>query len=39
MNARFDRGTELTIFTNDRMEDIVALLLALFIALLVYLFV
>ena len=36
---KFDRGTALTIFANDRHEDLVALGLALVIALLVYLYV
>lgn len=36
---QFDRGTALTIFGTDRHEDIVALMLSLVIALLVYLFV
>ena len=36
---KFDRGSALTIFKNDRAEDIVALSLSLLIALLVYLFV
>jgi len=35
MEEKFDRGSALTIFKNDRAEDIVALV----IALLVYLFV
>lgn len=39
MEDKFDRGSALTIFKNDRAEDIVALVLALVIALLVYLFV
>ena len=39
MEDKFDRGSALTIFRNDRAEDLVALSLALFIALLVYLFV
>ena len=36
---KFDRGSALTIFKTDRHEDIVALAIALFIALLVYLLV
>ena len=36
---KFDRGTALTIFGTDRHEDMVALLLSLVIALLVYLYV
>ena len=36
---KFDRGSALTIFKNDRAEDFVALGLALIIALLVLLFV
>ena len=36
---KFDRGTALTIFGTDRHEDMVALVLSLIIALLVYLFV
>ncbi len=36
---KFDRGTALTIFGTDRSEDLVALILSLVIALLVYLFV
>lgn len=36
---KFDRGSALTIFKTDRHEDLAALALALFIALLVYLFV
>lgn len=39
MEDKFDRGSALTIFKNDRAEDVVALALALVIALLVYLFV
>jgi len=33
---KFDRGTALTIFKSDRMEDMAALILSLVIALLVY---
>ena len=36
---KFDRGSALTIFKSDRVEDLAALVLALVIALLVYLFV
>ena len=36
---KFDRGTALTIFRNDRMEDLAALALSLIIAVLVYVFV
>ena len=36
---KFDRGSELTIFTSNRHEDFMALALSLLIALLVYLFV
>jgi len=36
---KFDRGTALTIFKNDRAEDVMALILSLVIALLVYLLV
>jgi len=36
---KFDRGTALTIFGTDRHEDMVALILSLVIALLVYLYV
>lgn len=39
MEDKFDRGSALTIFKNDRAEDLVALTLALAIALLVYLLV
>lgn len=39
MEEKFDRGSALTIFKNDRAEDFVALGLALAIALLVYLLV
>lgn len=35
----FDRGTALTIFGSDRHEDLVALIVSLVIALLVYLYV
>jgi len=36
---KFDRGSALTIFKSDRHEDFMALAIALFIALMVYLFV
>lgn len=36
---KFDRGTALTIFKNDRAEDFTALVISLVIALLVYLYV
>ena len=36
---KFDRGTALTIFGTDRHEDMVALVLSLIIALLVYMFI
>jgi hypothetical protein len=36
---KFDRGSALTIFRNDRHEDFMALAISLVIALLVYLFV
>jgi hypothetical protein len=36
---KFDRGTALTIFKSDRMEDMAALILSLAIAFLVYVFV
>lgn len=39
MKEKFDRGTALTIFGNDRLEDIAALVLSLAIAALVYLFI
>jgi len=39
MEEKFDRGTALTIFRSDRLEDMAALALSLFIALLVYLLV
>ena len=39
MEEKFDRGSALTIFKNDRAEDFVALALSLVIALLIYLFV
>ena len=36
---KFDRGSALTVFKSDRYEDMVALVLSLVIALLVYVFV
>ena len=39
MKEKFDRGTALTIFKSDRVEDMTALVLSLIIALLVYVFV
>ncbi len=36
---KFDRGSALSIFKSDRYEDLIALVLALVIALLVYLYV
>lgn len=39
MKDKFDRGTALTIFRNDRVEDIGALVLSLIIAFVVYNFV
>lgn len=36
---KFDRGSALTVFKSDRYEDIVALVLSLVIALLVYVFI
>jgi len=39
MSEKFDRGTALTIFRNDRLEDIGALVLSLILAFLVYVFV
>jgi hypothetical protein len=36
---KFDRGTALTIFKSDRAEDMIALVLSLIIALLVYVFI
>ena len=35
----YDRGSALSIFSSDRMEDIVALVISLLIAVLVYLLV
>ena len=39
MKDKFDRGTALTIFKTDQQEDLMALLLSLVIAILVYFFV
>jgi len=39
MKEKFDRGTALTIFKSDRVEDFTALLVSLAIAFLVYVFV
>jgi hypothetical protein len=39
MKEKFDRGTALTIFKSDRVEDFTALLVSLAIALLVYVFI
>ena len=39
MKEKFDRGTALTIFKSDRIEDLTALLISLASALLVYVFV
>ncbi len=39
MKDKFDRGTALTIFHNDRIEDLAALVLSLVIAFLVYAYV
>lgn len=36
---KFDRGTALTIFKNDRSEDMMALVLSLILAALVYIFI
>jgi len=36
---KFDRGTALTIFKNDRAEDMMALVLSLILAVLVYIFI
>ena len=37
--SNFDRGSALSIFSSDRMEDVMALICSLLIALFVYLFV
>ena len=39
MKEKFDRGTALTVFKSDRVEDFTALLISLAIAFLVYVFV
>ena len=39
MDKEFDRGSALSIFSSDRMEDIAALVCSLLIALVVYLIV
>jgi len=39
MDNQFERGSPLSIFSSDRMEDIAALVCALLIALVVYLVV
>lgn len=39
MKEKFDRGTALTLFRNDRLEDLGALALSLIIAFLVFYFV
>ncbi len=39
MKDKFDRGTALTIFRNDRLEDLGALVISLILAALVYMFV
>ena len=36
---KFDRGSALTIFKNDRSEDMIALVLSLILAVLVYIFI
>lgn len=36
-DTKFDRGSKLSIFSSDRREDLIALVLALVIALFVYL--
>lgn len=36
---KFDRGSALTVFKTDRHEDLMALVLALILALLVYLYI
>ena len=36
---KFDRGSALTVFKSDRYEDVMALVLSLLIALLVYSFI
>jgi hypothetical protein len=39
MKEKFDRGTALTIFKSDRVEDLTALVISLVIAFLVYVFI
>jgi hypothetical protein len=39
MKDKFDRGTALTIFKSDRVEDLTALVISLVIAFLVYVFI
>ena len=39
MKDKFDRGTALSIFKSDRYEDIVALVVSLVVALLVYIYI
>lgn len=39
MKEKFDRGTALSIFMSDRYEDFVALILAMTVALLVYIYI
>ena len=39
MKDKFDRGTALSIFKSDRYEDMVALVVSLVVALLVYTYI
>lgn len=39
MKDKFDRGTALSIFKSDRYEDLVALVVSLVVALLVYMYI
>ena len=39
MKDKFDRGTALSIFKSDRYEDMVALVVSLVVALLVYIYI
>ncbi len=39
MKEKFDRGTALSIFKSDRYEDFVALIVAMVVALLVYIYI
>ncbi len=39
MKEKFDRGTALSIFKSDRYEDMVALVVSLVVALLVYTYI